>query len=282
MRILVAYDGSADADAAIDDLRFAGLPARNQVMIASVVHENWPPVDPAKEEPKQPTKSWKVTMKETELLAERGKRRMQALFPESVISSDALWGAVDRTILKAAYMSKTELIVVGMRGHSFLNEAHPGSVPTAMLNHAPCSVRIVPYRRRSEGDLRILVATDGSQSDRLCVEHIARRTWPRGTRTRVVAALETAVSVPEILPHSQRNRLRRALDVAAGHLDRIGLVADTALIERSHGICHEVERFRADAVFVAARCLGSIDRLFPGRGSSAVVPYPHPAVEVVR
>jgi len=42
MKILVAYDGSECADAALDDLRRAGLPSDAQVKVLSVV-ENWLP-----------------------------------------------------------------------------------------------------------------------------------------------------------------------------------------------------------------------------------------------
>src|SRR5215470_6231404 len=42
MRVIVAYDGSECADAALDDLRRAGLPSGAQIKILSVV-ENWLP-----------------------------------------------------------------------------------------------------------------------------------------------------------------------------------------------------------------------------------------------
>jgi nucleotide-binding universal stress UspA family protein len=42
MKILVAYDGSECADAALDDLRRAGLPSDAQIKVLSVV-ENWLP-----------------------------------------------------------------------------------------------------------------------------------------------------------------------------------------------------------------------------------------------
>jgi hypothetical protein len=42
MKVLVAYDGSERADAALDDLRRAGLPSDAQIKVLSVV-ENWLP-----------------------------------------------------------------------------------------------------------------------------------------------------------------------------------------------------------------------------------------------
>src|SRR5262245_23215103 len=42
MKILIGYDGSECADAALDDLRMAGLPSDAQIKVLSVV-ENWLP-----------------------------------------------------------------------------------------------------------------------------------------------------------------------------------------------------------------------------------------------
>jgi nucleotide-binding universal stress UspA family protein len=42
MKILVAYDGSECADAALDDLQRAGLPSDAQIKVLSII-ENWLP-----------------------------------------------------------------------------------------------------------------------------------------------------------------------------------------------------------------------------------------------
>ena len=75
MRILVAYDGSAYATAAIDDLRRAGLPRQTEAMVVSVAHRGWPEASADSDEG-QFGNPWKATMKEAEALAEEGRKRI--------------------------------------------------------------------------------------------------------------------------------------------------------------------------------------------------------------
>lgn len=77
MRILIAYDGSADADAAIEDLRRAGLPRNTEAVVVSVAHHGWPEAKHTDTD-KGP---WKATVKEAEILAENGRARLQSIFP---------------------------------------------------------------------------------------------------------------------------------------------------------------------------------------------------------
>ena len=79
MRVLIAYDGSIYADAAIDDLRRAGLPKLAEALVVSVAHRGWPE-HPTKDQG-QFDNSWKATMKEAEALAEHGRKLVTALFP---------------------------------------------------------------------------------------------------------------------------------------------------------------------------------------------------------
>jgi hypothetical protein len=51
IRILIAYDGSPHANAAIDDLRRAGLPRQAEALVVSVAHRGWPEVENATMEP---------------------------------------------------------------------------------------------------------------------------------------------------------------------------------------------------------------------------------------
>jgi nucleotide-binding universal stress UspA family protein len=42
-KVLIAYDGSEWADAALEDLRRAGLPEKAHAIVLSVVESWWPP-----------------------------------------------------------------------------------------------------------------------------------------------------------------------------------------------------------------------------------------------
>src|SRR4030095_997605 len=99
MRILVAYDGSANADAAIDDLLHAGLPRQGEALVVSVAHRGWPEKPGSAEE--GPFDSpWAATMKDVTALAERGKSRVQSHLPGWAVFSEGLWGNPAKALLK--------------------------------------------------------------------------------------------------------------------------------------------------------------------------------------
>ena len=50
MKLLIAYDGSKDADSALDDLQSAGLPTTGQARVISVAEVWLPPADSIEEQ----------------------------------------------------------------------------------------------------------------------------------------------------------------------------------------------------------------------------------------
>src|SRR5262245_6774765 len=91
MRILIAYDGSAHADGAIDDLLRAGLPRFGEAIIVSVAHPGWPEAKSARQEEGQFGNPWKATMHEVATLSEKGRARFQSHFADWSVSCEPLW-----------------------------------------------------------------------------------------------------------------------------------------------------------------------------------------------
>src|SRR5688572_27695928 len=152
MRILIAYDGSAYADAAIEDLRRAGLPRKGDAVVVSVAHHGWPEAKHADKE----TGSWKATMKEARAVVEVGQRRVQTNLPGWSVSSEPLWGDPAKMLLKTIDVWKPELVVVGSHGRSVPAKVLLGSVSTELVHHAPCSVRVVRRPAKTQGPIRVL------------------------------------------------------------------------------------------------------------------------------
>ena len=304
MRVLIAYDGSAHAKAAIDDLHRAGLPRHTEAMVASVAHRGWPHAK-TEGQPGPFEGPWKATMKEAEALAEEGKSRVHSLFPAWSVSCEALWGDPAATILKMIDVSKPDLVIVGSHGRSVPARLFLGSVSAELIHHAPCSVRVVRQPGKAEGPIRILIATDGSDEAQACVDAVARRSWPEGTGARILGVMQTLVpTMPVMAPAleaqtfatepaarvieesdaRERVKLRWTVDGAANRLQQAGLIADAVVIDGDarQEISAEAERWKADSVFVGARGLGALDRLLLGSVSTAVVHHAACAVEVVR
>jgi len=179
-------------------------------------------------------------------------------------------------------------------------------VSLRLVHHAPCAVRVTRLPKTDDIDpSRILIATDGSEHAKVMLDAIARRSWPDGTKARVVAILQSLVpTVGELVPalegrtfatepafkvidaedEKERARLRKVVDAAAERLQRAGLKVDTTVLDGDArtAILEEARRWHAGAIFVGARGLGAMERLLLGSVSTAVVSHAPYTVEVVR
>jgi len=305
MKILIAYDGSACADAAVEDLRYAGLPREDDVLVVSVAHAGWPPAKHAAFEEGPFPSPWNACMKETELLAERARAHVQFQFPAWKVSSEALWGDPANILRKTILRWSPDLVVMGSHGRSAVGRLLLGSVSLDVVHHVPCSVRVVRGLRMANDPLRLLIANDGSAEAMAVVDAVARRSWPEGTQARVVSIAETLMSrVPVLVPALEGNayasdeafevagaadareqaRLRSVADECAERLQIRGLDVSAAVLEgHPRGeVLAEANRWRADTVFVGARGLNALDRFLLGSVSTAVVAHAHCTVEVIR
>jgi nucleotide-binding universal stress UspA family protein len=304
MRVLIAYDGSAHAETAIDDLRLAGLPRQTEAMVVSVAHHGFPETKHANAEAGDFGNSWKATMQEAAALAENGRIRVQSIFPGWSVSSEPLWGDPAKMLLKTIDVWKPDIVVIGSHGRSIAGRLLLGSVSTELVHHAPCSVRVVRGAAKTEGPIRVLIATDGSEQGGSlrrsgCPPIVAR--WNAGTSPFGDAescscvqempafagqtfATEPAYRIIEATDERERARLRRTSATDKERLQQAGLIADAVVIDGDprREINAEAERWHADSVCVGARGLGALDRLLLGSVSGAVVNHAHCAVEVVR
>jgi nucleotide-binding universal stress UspA family protein len=306
MKILVAYDGSACADRAIADLRNAGLPKENEVLVATVAHTGWPPSKHSDAELGALGNPWKALMADTEGIAGKAAARIQAQFPASKVSSEALWGSPPDILKKTIDHWQPDLLVVGSHGRSAIGRMVLGSVSLDLVHHAPCSVRVVrPGAESPAGPPRILIASDGSPHAESALNAVLRRSWPAGTQVRVVSIVQplvpaTPVLVPSLEANTfltepafhlieetdkrERERAHKAAESAGLKLEHAKLDASTVVLDGVpwKELLAEATRWHANTIFVGARGLGAMDRLLLGSVSSAVVTHAHCSVEIVR
>jgi nucleotide-binding universal stress UspA family protein len=143
MRILVAYDGSSPADAAVMEVGRRPWPARTQVRLVSVAE--WPPMI---EVPPPAGPEWGLE-RLREALLERTKRSLEdaqkslASRPDLDVTSDLREGNARQSLLEAIEAWKPDLVMVGSTGKSGLKRFLMGSVCHALVTHAPCNVEVV-------------------------------------------------------------------------------------------------------------------------------------------
>lgn len=304
MKILIAYDGSEFADAAIADLRHAGLPRDAEALIYTVADVFVPPpTDPGEEVPREPAavrsahQRAERKLKEAETRAREVSDRIKKDFPEWKVSYEAAAESPAWAIIFKAGEWQADLIVVGSHGKSGLaGRLILGSVSQRVLYEAHCSVRIGRAGPQDQAPpLRMLVGIDGSAHSRAVVDQLSKRDWPEGTEVRLLAVVDTVLALDgneaeqtvkwlEVGDEGNWDQVRAVFEPEAQRLRAIGLDA-AVMIRRGHPtqqLLDEAETWAAHSVFVGAKGIRGIERLLLGSVSAAVAARAHCSVEVVR
>jgi len=305
MKVLIAYDGSTCADAAVEELKYAGFPGHTEALVVTVAHEGFPRKDSVV--PRAPEDSaWQAGIKEAAALSNDARLRIQRDFPDWKVSSEPLWGDTQKTLLKTIEHWKPDVVVVGSHGRNAAGRLVLGSVSLELVRHAPCTVRVSrAHTDYASTSPRILVATDGSAHAEAAIQEIAARKWSSEIDVKVICVLQTLVPAVagmgslesstfatepafQIIEHSDKEERERLQTVArtsvATLMKNAGITASASLIEGNpaDAIVKEAETWNAGTVFVGARGLGLLDRIFLGSVSNAAVNHCHCTVEVVR
>jgi nucleotide-binding universal stress UspA family protein len=303
-RVLVAYDGSQAADAAIHDLIHAALPDELEVEVISVADVYLPSTPPTTEPvfpeipPLLSQKAHEKALQEVEAhraLAARACARIQSLFPKWRCAPIATADSPGWAIVRKAGEWKADLVLLGSQSHSRLERFFLGSVSHKVVAEAPCSVRIGRQRPATD-EPHIIVAVDGSLDSKVTLHQVASRPWPKGTHFRLVTVvdprLETAIAWPGFLPEqfveasdqNGREWIARMTEAAARILHDAGLNVSNYIYDGhpKEVLVRVSDEWQADAIFLGARGLHHGDRLSLGTVASSVATRAHCSVEIVR
>ena len=146
MKVLIAYDGSAYADAALDDLRRAGLPREAVALIVSVgdglVSTSTPMADIQPRLEELYTGSSEGPPVNAHLMAEGAR---VVLLDEGLNASVVIReGDPRRVLIDEAREWAADSIFVGSHGLDHPDERSGlGSVSAALVTNATCSVEVV-------------------------------------------------------------------------------------------------------------------------------------------
>jgi nucleotide-binding universal stress UspA family protein len=291
MRILMAYDGSSSADAALDDLRWAGLPREAEALLLTVVDVGLRL--PSREESEASSaarldiiglnkarQQIAPAVEAARAMAVQAGERVRAHFPGWEVRAEAVADSPASAIIRLADEWPADLIVVGAQGRSALNRLMLGSVSQKVVTSAACSVRIARGRPgRTDASLRIVVCIDGSADAAAAVRAVAKRVWPDGTEACVFAVRNRYWSEDDM-----KKWFHEKVDAAVDELRTAGLTGSSVLREGhpQRALLEEITRWGADCVFVGSRGLGQVKRFLLGSVSAAVAVRAHCSVEVVR
>jgi nucleotide-binding universal stress UspA family protein len=308
---MIAYDGSAYADAAVDDLRRAGLPREAEALVVSVGDGLVSAPLPIAEVAGTALTSRRVisaiaVAKEQALrlfaeargFAAHARDRVLAYFPEWEVHTRVLEGSPAQELLRKAEEWGPDLIVVGSQGRSALGRFFLGSVSKSLATHARGSVRV--GRRGIEKEdgapVRLVVGVDGSDGARWAVFAVATRAWPAGTEVRLVvvddgSALTRAdvrLRLEEVFTGGDEGPPINAHLMAEGARMVLADAGLNASVEVREGdprrvLVDEARGWAADSIFVGSYGSGSPVRNSDlGGVASALVTDATCSVEVVR
>jgi len=305
MKILIAYDGTECSDAAIADLRRAGLPAVAEVMVLSVAEISphtvavpyaLPVASSGVFLPDESPGDISIDkqLRESQAFAAQAAARLRADFPGWEINTQSWAAGAGPAIIREARAWGPDLIVVGSHGRLGIDRFLLGSVSERVLHHVTCPVRISRHRSPQSRSIRILLGVDGSNNARAAVQAVATRNWPAGTEARAVGVIDSRVSVaaattlegtiPTVFEDECHCGMSRAVCDAAQVLEKRGLVATHEVItgHPADVLLAEAGKWDADCVFVGARGLNALERFLLGSVSTKVATHAHCSVEIVR
>jgi nucleotide-binding universal stress UspA family protein len=287
MKILLAYDGSADADAAVADLKRAGIGSAAEVLVMTMVDIFMPPNLSAADDDttnlpasvKRAVERAQQKLNEAKSLAKRASEQIKSEFPEWEVNYDAQADSPAWALIRTADTWQPDLIVMGARGHSVLGgRLILGSISQRVLYEARCTVRIARVSRKEhDGPVRIFIGVDRSVDSDAAVAAVCKRHWPQGSEVAVFAVVDTDLDVDS-------DEVREVFAPAMQQLRDAGLHAEVLV---GHGkpadqILEEADTWGADCIFIGAKGNRGIDRLLLGSVSSAVSARADCSVEVVR
>ncbi len=309
-KVLFAYDGSACANEAIEDLKRAGLPLDLDLLVVSVA-EVWVTETEEEEESDgaiagtgEPhvvaiSTHAKEGLERARMFVQYAADKIRKNFPgwnieTRVYPNSPAWG-----VLHAAERWKPDLIVLGSHGRSVLGRIVIGSVSQKVLSEARCSVRIARHRDSVEGSpVRLLIGLDGNPDSQAAVDEIVSRPWPAGSSVMVFSVISPIglyvdpafaydlVQWPEDLEGSGKHwkRMGQITNDAAAKFRDAGLLADTIVRNGAPVpmLLEEAETLGADCIFLGARGHRFMERFLLGSVSSSVATRAGCSVEVIR
>lgn len=298
LRVLIPYDGSDGAEAALRDLKHAGLPPKLEALVA--VTEVWLPSSPYEitravharrlKLLTSGTSSFAPAMRDCEeqrVLSREADRRVRSMFPAANVTTEILEESpsIARDIVRVAKAHGVELIVVGSKGSPSPHIEDYAGAALRVARSANCSVRIArPPDRKVGSAAQIMIAADEIKSMERVVEVVSERLWPAGTNVNMVLIGEPGPRDPV-----RESQMVLALEGLASTLRGRRLKVAIAVMygQRPADLLLEhAKEMSADSIFLEADLLahrqGFVDKGVLSKVVQSVVLGAPSSVEVVR
>lgn len=293
MRILLAVDGSTNADRAMEVVKATRWPRDSRLRVVTAVPDSGAlPIDwalggsPGAHAEAEPARHHLLAL-------ERAQRDLAA--PGRAVEIVPLRGRPASVIVDEARAWDADLIVVGSRGRGVWRSMLLGSVSAEIVDHAPCPVLVV----RGERIDPVLFADDGSEGARRAEAVLAG--WPHvaDSSVEVLSVVRPHRETPRRLPADAPSELidltldtideayaaaQRVADEAAARLGAGGIAtrATVAGGDPAEAIIDVASEHGRNLIVMGTRGHGGIAGLLLGSVARNVLLHAHCSVLVVR
>ncbi len=200
LRVFIPYDGSKTAEATLETLGRAGLPADLETLIA--VTQVCLPLSPYEISSAVSARRLKLLtsgvssyvpalqdQEEQRVLSLEAERKLRSMFPEGLVKTEAFQdtAVVAGAILRKAKRWGAELIVLGSNASPSSQITDYAGPALRVARDAHCSVRIArPSQREAGSSIQILICADEIASFQNAANAVSQRSWPAGTTANIV------------------------------------------------------------------------------------------------
>jgi nucleotide-binding universal stress UspA family protein len=275
MKILLATDGSASAEIALELVHSIDWPKGSAIRIISVIET----AETALSGAWTPALAQDVEHQAEDLLASASASTEHAANYLSrdglIVEYEVFEGRPGSCIVEDATRFGADLIVVGSRGHGPIGSMLLGSVSAEVADHAPCPVLVA----RSPRLTRLVFGADGSEYARTAEEWLER--WPIFSNT--------AIEVTSVAEFAESDRLQisdhqHVAESAADHMRAAGLRAAPHVAEgdAAHELIRVAADDAADAIVIGTHGRTGLKRLIMGSVARNVMLHARCSVLIVR
>ncbi len=153
MKVLLATEGSEFSMAAADQVgKLLGNANDAELRIVSVADPPLPATEPFAMSPEYIEQIDQAVRERAAEVVAAAEADIRERYPSmgALITTAVLIGAPEKMIVEEAEDWGADLIVTGSHGYGFWKRAWLGSVSSAVVHHAPCSVLVVRPRAASQ------------------------------------------------------------------------------------------------------------------------------------
>lgn len=315
MKVLMATDGSVNADAAIDVMIHRPWPADTRVKVITIADKSPDLVSKIfpflGESAKKVEQAW---LESCQAVVDKAVAKLSAKFGADKVEGELIEGDPKEAIIEAAQTWLADLIVVGAYGTRSAADHLIGSVTDVVVTNSPCAVSVLrgvspgtaikemENKQPLEED-KYLLTIDDTPHSRAAVESVLRRPWPEEAFFKVISVVQPVdvgpfKNIPLVNPKQLSEAASKDLEekrAAAGALvdktvkefkDKFPSATVSGEVIEGHpreAILQVASEWPADLVICGSRKIkGLANEIRMGAVSKAILFHSPCSVEIVR